>query len=202
LRQLADVASKILKARVEEGSLVVSFDFPPQVKVPCEQYLLYFVQFLQDLGVDATSHLEDQAGQVLFSVTPSNEKDALDKIRDALDMYLRFPSSPISNSDSQPIAIQRLESNILHLRGALKLAAAELQAKDATIQTQQLTIDIQKGLLSGEILMDSMKNVTPKAEDKEPLLGGVVALATLKGKGLEVNLGELFRKLKKKFSKE
>lgn len=77
--------------------------------------------------------------------------------------------------------------------------SAELQAKNAAIQAQQLTIDIQKGLLSGEIIIDSLKDVTPKPEDKENLPGGVFALATYKDKGIEVNLAELYRKLRRLF---
>jgi len=41
-----------------------------------------------------------------------------------------------------------------------------------------------------------MKDITLKADDKEELLGGIVALATFKENGVEVNLGELYRKLK------
>ena len=47
-----------------------------------------------------------------------------------------------------------------------------------------------------------MKDVTPKPEDKEKFLGGVVALATYKDKGVEVNLAELYRKLKQWFRDE
>jgi hypothetical protein len=152
------------------------------------------------LGVEATPSLEHQTGTVLFSVTPTNEEDALDKIRETLELYLHFPSSPFGNTDNESIAVQRLKSNVLHLRSELRLAAAELQAKNATIQAQQITIDVQKRLLSDDIIFDSMKNVTPKPDDKETLLGGVVALATLKEKGVEINWGELFRKLRNTFA--
>jgi hypothetical protein len=202
LNELADAASETLVMESADSSLVVSFDFPEEIRIPCEQYLVYFVQFLKDLGVDATSNLEHRAGRVLFSVTPTDEKDALDKIRETLELYLHFPSSPFGNTDNESIAVQRLESNVLHLRSELKLAAAEVQAKNATIQAQQLTIDVQKRLLNGVIMVDSIKNVTPKPEDKESLLGGVVALATLKEKGVEINWGELFRKLRNKFAKK
>jgi hypothetical protein len=202
LKQLEETASGLLDSEVDEKSLVVSFDFPDEIRVPCEQYLLYFVQFLKDLGVDATSNLEHRSGRVLFSVTPSDERDALDKIRETLELYLHFPSSPFGNTDNESIAVQRLESNVLHLRSELKLAAAEVQAKNATIQAQQLTIEVQKGLLSSDIMLDAMKDVTPKPEDKESLLGGVVALGTFKEKGFEVNWGELLRKLKSRFAKK
>lgn len=60
-----------------------------------------------------------------------------------------------------------------------------LQTKDATIETQQLKIDIQRSVLSGEIVFDSLKNITPKPENKEELLGDIVSLIPLKGKGLK-----------------
>jgi len=82
---------------------------------------------------------------------------------------------------------------VLRLRSDLKLAAAEIQAKDATIKAQNLMI----GILNGEILIDSVEDVSPKPEDKEDVIPGVVSLSTYKEKGIEVNLGEMFRRLKR-----
>jgi hypothetical protein len=179
-------------------------NLPGEVRVACEQYLVYFVQFLRDLGVDATSELKYKAGQVLFTVTPANEEDALDKIRAALDVYLHLPASPVSNDMGNEVAIQRLESQVLRFQSDLKLAAAELQAKNATIEAQQLTISVQKALLNGEILLDSMKDVTPKPkeDDKEELLGGTVALTKTNWKGVELNLPEIFRRLRRLFKED
>ena|ERR1041385_2210085 len=184
-----------------EESVFMLFDFPEHVRVPCEQYLLYFGQFLRDLGVEANTALTPEAGKVLFSVTPADERNALDKIRVALDLYLHLPSSPVSDTTNESIEVQRLEAAILRLKSDLKLAAAELQAKDTTIQAQQLIISVQKGLLSGEVLVDSLKDVTPKPEDHEYVIDGLVALGTLEAKGVKLNLGELFRKLKRFFGK-
>lgn len=181
-------------------SVAVLFDFPEEVRVPCEQYLLYFGQFLRDLGVQSTSDLSHEAGQVLFTVTPTDSRTALDKVRAALNVYLRLPSSPVGDPSHDEIAVQRLESSVLRLQGDLRLASAELQAKNTTIQAQELIIQTQKGLLNGEIVFDSIRDVTPNAEDKEKLLGGIVALATYKEKGVEVNLAELYRKLKGVFT--
>ncbi len=191
-----------LTARFQEASVFKFFDFPEEVKVPCEQYLLYFGQFLKDLGVEADTSLTHDAGQVLFTVTPTDKTEALDKIRVALDVYLNLPSSPVSDTANESIAVQRLEANILRLRSDLKLAAAEAQAKETTLEAQQLTITLQKAMLSGEILLDSMKDVTPEPEAKEDLIEGVVALSVYKEKGVEINLGELLRRFKKLFGKK
>ncbi len=190
-----------LKAKLSVKSVLMFFDFPEEVKVPCEQYLLYFAKFLKDLGVEAETALTNEAGQVLFTVTPSDETQALDSIRSALDLYLRLPSSPIADTTNESIAAQRLGANILRLRGDLKLAAAELQAKNTTIEAQRLIIDVKDAMLNGEILVGSVKDVTPQREDQEQLIDGLVALSTYKNKGVEIYLGEVLRKLKKLFKK-
>lgn len=201
LTKLDKRAEKLLLATGIVGSVVASFNFPEQVRTSCEQYLLYFVQFLKDLGVEADAALTHRAGQVLFSVTPKDDRDALDNIRHALEEYLSLPASPIANSAQGSIEQQRLEANILRLHGDLKLAAAELQAKNTTIQAQQLILDVQKGLLSGEVSMISKNQLAPTPEEKEDLITGVVALSTYKDKGVEIHLGEVLRRLKKKFAR-
>ena len=199
LTQLNERTESLLSVRVHDGSVVLHFDFPDEVRVPCEQYLLYFVQFLRDLGIEATAELEHEASQVLFAVKPSDAKEALDKIRIALEVYMSLPSTPIDDSslDSE-IAIQRLAANIYHLKGQLSLAHAELQANERTIQAQQFVIESQQRLLSGEILLESAKDVSnPElSEDKEELLKGALAITKYKGKGFEINLPEVYRRLK------
>lgn len=203
-RRALDGVAKKLASDVRPHSITEPFNFPEEVAVPCEQYLLYFVRFLRDLGVEATSDLKHEAGQVLFTVTPRSEEEALDKIRTALHVYLRLPASPVSNDMSNEIAIQRLESQVLRVQSDLKLAAAELQAKNATIEAQRITINVQKSLLNGEILLDSMKDVTPKEkeEDKVEFLGGSVALSVYKDKGVELNWAKMFNHLRALFRKK
>lgn len=199
-RELASVDEQVRRALASEtkaNSVVTYFTFPEEVRVPCEQYLLYFVKFLQDLGVEATSELKHDVGQVLFSVTPNDSKQALNKIRLALDVYLRLPSSPISDSNNEAIAIQRLEANVLRLRSDLKLAAAELQAKNATIETQQLTIEVHKRMLSGEIVADSLRSEPVSMKANEKPLGA--ALAPAEAEAIPANLPEIFRKFKDLF---
>ncbi len=78
-----------------------------------------------------------------------------------------------------------------------------LQAKDATIQAQQFTITNQQHLLSGEVIIESLRDITPQpGEDKEELLGGTLAITKYEGKGFELNLPEIFRRLKKLFADE
>ena len=178
----------------ESVSLTVPFDFEEPIKIMCQQYLLYFGQFLSDLGISAQTALtHKKAGEVLFTVTPTDRNQALDRIKRALDIYLGLASSNFTESNSDSIEVQRLESTIYRLRSDLKLAAAELQLKDATLRTQEVALR----LINGEILTNSVSDESSKPDEKEDVIPGVLALSTYKEKGLEINLGELFRKLKK-----
>jgi len=180
------------------NSLEVAFDFPEEVRVPCEQYLLYFGQFLADVGVKATTNIRHEAGQVLFAVTPDDKDTALDNIHTALGEYLNLARAPINEASLVSIADQRLAANVDHLKGQLRLKNAELQLAQATIQTQQVAIDV----LKGDALLEFVKDVTPKqSDDKETFLGGTVALKAFNYKGVEVNYPEIFRKLKQLFKK-
>lgn len=199
IRRAFDEVGNRLESDHSKNSIVTSFNFPEEVAVYCEQYLQYFIQFLRDLGVEATSKLMHKAGEVLFTVTPVDEREALDKIQEALNIYLGLPANPLVG-DRTEIAVLRLESAVQRLQSDLKLAAAEIQAKNATIQAQELTISVQKGLLSGEIIFDSLKDVTPKPKDREELLGGTLAIKKYEGKGFDVDLPVVFRRLKQLFT--
>ncbi|HYJ88718.1 MAG TPA: hypothetical protein VEW46_21810 [Pyrinomonadaceae bacterium] len=63
----------------DSDSVSALFEFPEEVRLPCEQYLQYFAEFLRDLGVNANTSLVQQAGQVLFTVTPTDQEQALSK---------------------------------------------------------------------------------------------------------------------------
>lgn len=95
LPHIKEIIKKVDILLIEQSrkeSLVSFFDFPEQVRVPCEQYLVYFVEFLKNIGIDATTEISHQAGKVLFAVTPDSKETALEQIREALDIYLRLPN--------------------------------------------------------------------------------------------------------------
>ncbi|HEX4950528.1 MAG TPA: hypothetical protein VFZ34_27930 [Blastocatellia bacterium] len=200
-----DVVGELL-IELSANSLITHFDFPSELKTACQQYLLYFVDFLRDLGVEAKAEIRQTAGTTFFSVTPTNKNDALDKIRTALDVYLELPSNPILNGEIEgqdSIAIQRLSANVHHLQGQVMLAQALLQAKDATIEAQRTTIENQQRLINNKVLVDSLVEVKNenKPSEKEEFLGSTVALTKYQGKGFEINLAEIYRKLRQYLSK-
>ena len=77
--------------------------------------------------------------------------EALERIQEALDIYLRMPQSP--NFDAEvtrytDIAVQQYVSNVFHLRSQLALAQAILETKNATIDALQAANLRYKQLLS------------------------------------------------------
>lgn len=117
-------------------------------------------------------------------------------------MYLRLPMA--EGLDSFGVSVgdfrtQQLLANVQHLRGQLALASGMVQLKEATIQQQSLTIEKQRQLLSGELLVQA---VIPEPDpEKEQVLGGVVAITKWEGPGFELNFAEMYRKAKQLFRK-
>ena len=58
---------------VDTDSLVTHFNFPEEIKMACKQYLIYFSQFLLDLGIEVKTEVDEKAGQTLFKVMPLNK---------------------------------------------------------------------------------------------------------------------------------
>ncbi|MGZ5445107.1 MAG: hypothetical protein ACXW5U_24970 [Thermoanaerobaculia bacterium] len=191
IEQLQPDADRYLAG--ESDAVIVEFRFPPAVKVACEQYLLYFAEFLADLGIAASAELREHAGAVIFSVTPTNSREALSHIREALDLYLQLPTTNVGSDEHDPSS-DKLLANIYHLRSQLMLARAVIQTQQATIRAQETTIDLQRRILTPERITAGNQSVP-----REEFLGGTLALTRYEGKGFEVNLPAIFRRLREMF---
>ncbi|CAN5127934.1 hypothetical protein BH20ACI1_BH20ACI1_25750 [soil metagenome] len=175
----------LLENNTVKDSILKLFNFPQDLKVSCEQYLLFFIQFLRDLGINATSSLREEAGKVLFSVTPTDDIEGLDKIREALAIYLNLPASPIVYDDS--FAAMRLQQQIENLQHSQKMTAREIRAgerelllaqtvieqQDNVIRQKDTTIEQQNRIIekitSPTIIMDSLENKEELVEVYEGL---------------------------------
>jgi hypothetical protein len=114
--KLLEMCIRSVLAEMKRDSLVTFFEFPQTVRTACQQYLLYFVQFLSDLGIDADAELKEDAQRILFSVTPRDDGEALERIQEALQVFLSIPSSSEFNdyaATTLDIAGQQLVANVL-----------------------------------------------------------------------------------------
>jgi DNA-binding CsgD family transcriptional regulator len=197
----------ILKQDPVSNSVVTQFEFPESVKVACEQYLLYFVEFLKDIGIDVTADLQEDAGQVLFSVTPRDKDEALDNIREALEIYLRLPlnrNTAIVVSPETSIEVQKLSAQLGLLQMQFQLANATIQQKEIAIQQRDTVIYHQQNLLNaGQVFIEALQEEV-KPADTEPVIGSVVKVkkADWDGVPIEVDLPTIVRWMKKKFGRK
>jgi hypothetical protein len=204
ITDVCEEAEAILTASIPKQALVALFRFAPEVKTACEQYLLYFVQFLEDLGIQATVGLQEQAHGMLFTVTPESGPEALERIREALDLYLRIPGSPEFDAEvtrHTDMAVQQYAANVFHLRSQLTLAHAILENKNATIEALQ-AMNLQYKQLLGTNPRSQEQLASPNAgstQEDETLLGGAITLTKYNWKGIQVNLAVIFRELRRRF---
>lgn len=184
----------------EQAAVNMTFEFPPTIKSACEQYLVYFVQFLRDLGIEANAEIKEHASKVLFSVTPADKEQALGRIREALQLYLGLPHVPefiTVATQFNDVAVSQLQANVYHLRSQIMLAKAALEMKSAAIAAK----DEKIALLQERIDLREFqpKKEDKKDEDKEDIVKDMVAVKKYDLKFMEINLPELLRKLKRRF---
>lgn len=168
------------------------FKFPKDIQTACEQYLIYFAQFLRDLGIEANTEIKRQAQQTLFNVIPINSNEALDKIKEALDVYINLPQASdleFSQSESKDVSVQQLLSNVYHLKSQLMLANSVIEQKTATIHSLKI---------SNYQLSEIVEAQAKKLKDEEEVIGELVTVKKYDGKWFNINLPEIIRRLKRK----
>lgn len=195
LKKVHLFAIEILNSQGHIEGMTTVFEFPYEVKTTCIQYLMYFGQFLEDLGIQADTSLREKANRVLFTVTPQDKNQALNVIYEALSAFLNAPEEKVNNFDNQSeIAIYQWKANIHHLQSQLELAKALLQAKDATIETLKLSNYQLQTIVSSK---NQLTNIANHESKSEKILGGIVSIKQYEGKGFSIDLAEIFRRLKR-----
>ena len=169
LQEIHIKAINYLNSKVYKESISATFNFPEDLKASCEQYLLYFAQFLRDLGINSTSNLKEEAGKVLFSVTPTDDIEALDKIRDALAVYLNLPASPIVYDDS--FAAMRLQQQIENLQHSQRMAEREIRSADRELRLAQTVIEHQDKIIhQKDTIIEQQNKVIEKITSKSIMM--------------------------------
>lgn len=165
-------------SRIFGFELMASFDFPEELRSAGMQYLYYFGRFLSDLGINATPDLREEAGKVLFAITPNDGPKALEKIQEALAVYLHLPAIPVVLDDS--FASVRLKQQIENLKHSQQMAAREIQLAEKVIESQDKILAEKDGVIIYKDLVIEQQNeiirkmtsptiLTDSLENKEEL---------------------------------
>jgi hypothetical protein len=183
-------------SNLEQDSLISIYEFPSEIKSICKQYLIYFTQFLADLGIYAETEIKEEANKTLFKITPKDKSEALENIKKILDTYLQMAGSSsieLMNMDDSNIAVQQLKANIHHLQGQLYLSKSVMQMKDATIEALQL---------SNFQLKEKVTILDKEKSKKEDIIPGALSVKEYDGKGFSIDIPNIVRNLKRRFTKD
>ncbi len=192
IETLVNKTNQELLTSIDSEAVVTYFNFPAEIKTACKQYLLYFTQFIADMGVEVDSEIKEELNHTLFKVVPINKNESLERIREALNIYLNAPGDKkfqVQVAEQNDIAVKQWEANIYHLKSQLSLAASIIQAKDSTIEMLQLSNYQYKQLLESQS--------SKRDSDKEEIIEGIVTIKKYEGKGFSIDLAEIFRRLKR-----
>lgn len=165
----------------------------------CEQYLIFFAEFLKNIDISAVTEISHVAGKILFSVTPNSEKVALEQIRQALNIYLELPNAfSIVNTLNQQLNpnVHQLLANIHHLNGQLMLANAQMQLQMQTIDNMRASIGHQNQVDSSVL----PQSLICSSVDIETILRGTVTLTNIDVKLFQINMPCIYRQIMIKLS--
>tara|TARA_B110000211_G_scaffold222699_1_gene271684 strand:+ start:564 stop:1679 length:1116 start_codon:yes stop_codon:yes gene_type:complete len=194
-----DESLKLAEERVLVGGVsqkvVAKFSFDKNAEQACSTYLMYFIEFLRDLGINAESSFNKDNGDVIFSIIPKDKDTALLQISEALSFYMKLPNSSFNDmpdNNYDPIAelkLEKLRSEIERLKSSLRINEALIRYQDTLISDQiitksnTVTTSFQKEPIDGlsYIYVDDNK------QDKDTFLGGGVKLGVMKKAGIEID---------------
>jgi len=188
--------NKNLLLSIDSESVLTYFQFPDEVKTACKQYLVYFTQFIADMGIIVDTELKEELNHTLFKIIPKDKKESLEKIREALKIYLNSPNEKnfeIQLSTQTDIAFKQWEANFYHLKSQLSLTSSIIQAKDVTVEMLKISNYQYKQLLES--------HTAKKESDKKEIVKGIFAIKDYEGKGFSINLPKIFRRLKRTIKK-
>lgn len=194
IKDIIDRTISALVSNLDKDGISSYFTFPENIKTSCKQYLIYFAQFLTDIGIEADTEIKEEAHRTLFKVIPKDNNESLDNIKEALLLYLSAPSFDsafLQNQINQDIAVMQWDTNIFHLKTQLTLANSILQLKDATIQSLQLSN------FQYQHLLQDKENIK-ESDKEEDIIEGIVSLKKYEGEGFSVNFAEILRRLKRR----
>lgn len=204
IKEVFDSTEVICAFQDEDAPLKAVFSFPQHLEKACEQYLIYFGEFLTDLGIGADVKLREVGEKILFSVSPDDKEEALKRVKSALAIYLKLPNvyeeSKLELAPDYDPIIQKHIANIEHLRSQLRLS-------DAVVRVQGLEItSLRKILMSSQnntaiIIENSLDivNTTGQVEKREEFFGGALKFVPWKKGPIEIDAGKIVSSLKRLF---
>jgi hypothetical protein len=173
-----------LKHDVSENEFIRFFDFPPEYKNICSQYLIWFGEFLRNLGINANVSTEHKSAQTALIVSPEENGELLGKIEELFYQYIELPYM-----EYIPYNANKMNTHQKYQMDSLLDEIGDYQHKlKKAMRNQRLLEAENDGLLEEKIKLKT----TVKELEKDKLL--------LKSSLKDPKKNEIFSFFNKKFS--
>jgi hypothetical protein len=172
------------------------FEFPKHYESICSQYLIWFGEFLQNIGVDASVSAENNNGQTSIIVSPKYASKITDNIEMLFYQYISLPYSEYlpaldaGISTENKFKVQMLTSQIENFKSQIQMKDAVIEMKDISIMNLKESYEKKNSEL---MLIKSMKG----SKDIE-IFDGSFSLGEIKWGSLKLNPRKLLDKIKRK----
>ena len=175
------------------------FEFPVEYKNIYCQYLVWFGEFLKNLGLDANVSTEQEGNTTQLIVSPNECPELLNKVEELFYQYLSLPYFELlppekSYTPQELHTFHSIQMQVQHLK-------TQIQMKDSVIASYNSTnLDLMNKLREKEselVLINSLKE-----DDKFKILGGVLKLNKVQKFGKNDNFSVDLLKMYKLISKK
>lgn len=161
------------------------------------QYLMYFGQFLSDMGIGSETSVTNNNGLIILNINPSNKEDAIQNIYFALNSYLALADGESlikpNLTPASELKYKQLMSNVEHLKLQLSYTQAMLEVKNEHINILQHEQEFSRTFIANQT-SNQTKIVTEKWE---PIEG--ISITKYKGNFFEIDIPKLIKKITRKF---
>lgn len=142
------------------------------------QYMLYFEEFLNDLCIQTDVNVRKDGMDTILSVNPKNKDEALEKIANALKIYLTspvwinsVPNISLEEKMNMETALKKLHAECMHLDSQLTYKSLMIQEQSKKLDLKGKIIDETKRLLveagidtniitkQNTVLLESLKSI-------------------------------------------
>lgn len=179
-------------------SLITYFKLPDNYIVPFTQYLVYFQQFLSDLGIDVSSDIKYQSNKLLLKIIPLNEDQNLNDIANLLTKFISTAESnnlDIVFNDFKDISAVQWKHVIKNMQTEIKFLTQLLEQKSAIIENKNSSIEL---LELTNLQYKQLIKTSKISQEKEDVIPNILSVKKFDGKFFSINLPELLRMLKRK----
>lgn len=183
VKERFQIAVKLCE-KSDKDTIYFEFEVDKSIQVIYRQYLAYFTQFLEDVGINAKAEIKNEVNKILLNIIPEDKTMALKNIRDCLEIYIGL----IDNKEIQiyedysNVAVMQLKANITHLQSQLMLA-------HTIIEQQQISINLLK---------NASVTIPQLPKDEIKVFDGAIKIKEFEYKGLVINPAKILKLLRRK----